>query len=60
MYRISKMTGTHYAKQIDLEDKVEVSDIIEFAEQGVLVCICDDLETYAEEVDIDVDDIVTV
>ncbi len=55
-YRLVKMSDKWYSLKIEaVEDDME--NIEEFASQGQIVIICDDLEWFASEFEIDLDNI---
>ncbi len=55
-YRLVKMSGKWYSLKIESVEE-DVESIEEFASQGQMVVICDDLEWFANEFEIELDDI---
>ncbi len=58
-WRIVKMSGKWYAYPYD-ELRYEVYAINSFIEQGYVVCLCDDLGTFAAELGIDETEIIDI
>ena len=62
MYRIVKMSSGWYAKEVAAPEEFcsmesEVDDFQNFIDSCEIVCFAEDLEDFAEAIDIDVDDI---
>jgi len=58
MFRFVLMTGKWYALEIDEELYSDVDSILHFANEGTVVAICDDVETFADQLGINVADII--
>jgi len=64
-YRLTLMTGKWYAKEVDPDDVLDTHssdgrDLEELVQSGTVVAFCDDLETFCDEMDLDIGDIITV
>ena len=60
MYRVTKMSGTYYAMEINddwYEDQDEIENIKEFSSSGTGVILIEDLDDLAYNFDIEVDEI---
>ena len=55
-YRLVKMSGKWYASEFD-DLEHEAYSIMEFVDQGEVVVLTDDLEEFAELMEIDIDEI---
>lgn len=60
MYRVVKMASVYYTVKITDNMRFEYEDIQEFLDSGDVVVLGDDLETIAELLEIDEDDLIIV
>ena len=59
MFRIVRLSGKYYGYEFsDIESEAE--DIMDFVNSGDIVILCDDVENFADEYGIDINDITIV
>ncbi len=60
MWMMILMSGKWYARDLGSEDGLRdaLGDIITFANEGAVVSICDDLETFCDEMGVDIANVI--
>lgn len=60
MYRISLLSGVFYAKELRYGIEDDIENIEEFANEGTIVVLCENLEEFKNAFDINTEEIEVV